>query len=189
MKVITSAPGAYWTTATATTGATGTATVTVNDTSPLQKWDGFGGAFNEIGWNVLTSSAMQTQALTYLFSGTDGANFAWGRIPMGASDYATSRYTDDDTGTDVTPISSGPIVPRRTPPWPSFSLTRDGQKLIPYIQAAQAVNPNLRFWSSPWTPPVVDEDRIQDGQRNGGTAKKPSYFDGGSIRQQQLPRT
>ena len=92
--------------------------MTVNDTSPAQKWDGFGGAFNEIGWNVLTSSAMQTQAMTLLFSATDGANFAWGRIPMGASDYATSRYTCDDTGTDVTPTSSGPIVPRRTPPWP-----------------------------------------------------------------------
>jgi glucosylceramidase len=174
MKVITSAPGAYWTTATATT-STGTATVTVNDTSPLQKWDGFGGAFNEIGWNVLTTSAMQTQAMTMLFSATDGANFAWGRIPMGASDYATSRYTCDDTGTDVTPSSSN--RPPADTSMAMFSLTRDGQKLIPYIKAAQAVNPNLRFWSSPWTPPVW----LKTGYNSDSGTKKPSYFDGGSF--------
>ena len=174
MKVITSAPGAYWTTATATT-STGTATVTVNDTSPAQKWDGFGGAFNEIGWNVLTTTAMQTQAMTMLFSSTDGANFAWGRIPMGASDYATSRYTCDDTGTDVTPSSSN--RPAADTAMASFSLTRDGQKLIPYIKAAQQVNPNLRFWSSPWTPPVW----LKTGWNSDSGTKKPSFFDGGSI--------
>jgi glucosylceramidase len=174
MKVITSAPNAYWMTATATT-STGTATVTVNDTSPAQKWDGFGGAFNEIGWNVLTTTAMQTQAMTMLFSSTDGANFAWGRIPMGASDYATSRYTCDDTGTDVTPSSSN--RPPADTSMAMFSLTRDGQKLIPYIKAAQAVNPNLRFWSSPWTPPVW----LKSGYNSDSGTKKPSYFDGGSI--------
>src|SRR5580704_10400234 len=94
-SLVTSAPGAYWnTSATLTTVTSGTATVTVNDGTPAQKWDGFGGAFNELGWTYLTTSAMQTQAVTLLFSSTAGANFAWGRIPMGASDYATSRYTD-----------------------------------------------------------------------------------------------
>ena len=58
-----------------------------------------------------------------------------------------------------------------------FSLTRDGQKLIPYIKAAQAVNPNLRFWSSPWTPPVW----LKTGYNSDSGTKKPSYFDGGSI--------
>ena len=163
MKVITSSPSGYWMTATATT-STGTATVTVNDTSPAQKWDGFGGAFNEIGWNVLTTTAMQTQAMTMLFSSTDGANFAWGRIPMGASDYATSRYTCDDTGTDVTPSSSN--CPPADTSMAMFSLTRDGQKLIPYIKAAQAVNPNLLLLVQPLDASGVVEDRIQFGQRN-----------------------
>jgi glucosylceramidase len=175
MKVITSASGAYWTTATATTVTSGTANVTVNDTSAAQKWDGFGGAFNELGWTYLTSSTMQTQAMTLLFSSTAGANFQWGRIPMGASDYATSRYTDDDTGTDVTPSSSN--RPPADTSMAMFSLTRDGQNLIPYIQAAQGVNPNLRFWSSPWTPPVW----MKTGYDSASGTKKPSYFDGGSY--------
>ena len=49
--------------------------------------------------------------------------------------------------------------------------------LIPYIQAAQGVNPNLRFWSSPWTPPVW----MKTGYNSDSGTKKPSYFDGGSI--------
>ena len=125
---------------------------------------------------------MQTQALTYLFSSTAGANFAWGRIPMGASDYATSRYTDDDTGTDVAATSSGSNRPAADTSMAMFSLTRDGQNLIPcHIQAAQVVNPNLRFWSSPWTPPSWMKTGYKTDDGNGGTAKKPSYFDGGSY--------
>ena len=94
---------------------------------------------------------------------------------MGASDYATSRYTDDDTGTDVTPSSSN--RPPADTSMSMFSLSRDGQKLIPYIKAAQAVNPNLRFWSSPWTPPMW----LKTGYNSDSGTKKPSYFDGGSI--------
>ena len=105
---ITSAQNAYWQT-TATTVSSGTATVTVNDTSTAQTWQGFGGAFNERGWSYLTSSAMQTQAVTLLFSATAGANFTWGRIPIGASDYAINRYTDDDPSgfSNPTAVSAG----------------------------------------------------------------------------------
>jgi glucosylceramidase len=182
--LVTSASGAYWTTSAMPTVVTsGTADVTVNDTSPAQTWAGFGGAFNELGWNVLTSSDMQTQALTLLFSATDGAHFAWGRIPMGASDYATSRYTDDDTGTDVTPMTSGSNRPPADTSMAMFSLTRDGQKLIPYIKAAQGVNPSLRFWASPWTPPVWMKTgyKTNSGADSSKPATKPSYYDGGNM--------
>jgi glucosylceramidase len=50
-----------------------------------------------------------------------------------------SEYTLDDTANDTTMAS--------------FSISRDQQKLIPFIQAAIAVKPNIRFWASPWTPP------------------------------------
>ena len=93
---------------------------------------------------MLTTPALQTQALTLLFSATDGANFDWGRIPMGASDYAMSRYTST-TRADVDPTAEQPgdqSSPADTA-LASFSLARDGKKLIPYIKAAQAVNPSL----------------------------------------------
>ena len=139
--LVTSGPGAYWkTTDTWTEVTSGTAVVTVDDATANQTWDGFGGAFNEMGWNYLTTKALQDEALQLLF-GDSGCRFAWGRIPMGSSDYAMDRYTDDEVSGGDTSMSQ-------------FSVTRDKQKLIPFIKAAQAVKSDIRFWASPWTPPT-----------------------------------
>jgi glucosylceramidase len=182
--LVTSAPGAYWKTDGALTDSTAAATVTVNDTMALQKWDGFGGAFNELGWSFLTTSELQQQALKLLFSASDGAAFAWGRVPIGASDYAMSRYTLDDTGTDVTPDSTEANRPASDMTLQMFSLARDEQKLIPYIKAAQVVNPALRFWASPWTPPVWMKTgyKKNSGADGGQLAQVPSYYDGGNAK-------
>ncbi len=129
-----------WTPGTIAT-LTGTATVTVNDSSTSQTWEGFGGCFNEKGWQYISqlSSSDQTRAMQLLF-GTDGARFAMGRIPMGASDYAIARYTDDEGGTDTSMAN--------------FNTTEDNKYLIPYIKAALAVKSDIKFWASPWTPPT-----------------------------------
>jgi len=52
--LVTSAAGAYWKTGTLTPMSGGTATITVDPTSKLQKWIGFGGTFNEAGWDALS---------------------------------------------------------------------------------------------------------------------------------------
>ena len=89
--LVTSAPGAYWKTDTQVTQMTGggAVDVTVNDTSTAQTWEGFGGAFNEMGWSYLSmlSASDRDTAIRLLF-GADGARLAFGRIPIGASDYA-----------------------------------------------------------------------------------------------------
>jgi glucosylceramidase len=143
-SVVTSASGSYWKTGTLTTVTSGNATVTVTDSSTAQTWEGFGGAFNEAGWNYLSllSQSDRDNALQLLY-GTDGAHFNIGRVPIGANDYAISRYTDDE-------VASGSTDYNMT----SFSLTEDMKYLIPYIKAAQAVNGSIRFWGSPWTPPT-----------------------------------
>ena len=127
--------------------------MTVDDTFAAQTWEGFGGAFHEMGWNQLSTKALQDEAMGLLF-GADGAKFAMARIPIGASDYALERYTLDDTGTDVTPDSAESNRPPADVTLSKFSIERDKQTLIPYIKAALAINPNLRFWAVPWTPPV-----------------------------------
>jgi glucosylceramidase len=165
--LVTSAPGAYWNTAAAATEtSTGTPDVTVDATATAQVWEGFGGAFNEIGWNVLSmlSDADRQRAIQLLY-GADGARFAFGRIPIGASDYAMDRYSDDE----VPPGSTDPTVA-------AFSIDRDMQKLIPFIRAAQAVNPRIRFWASPWTPPTW----MKQGPFSPGDPVTP--FDGGTIK-------
>ena len=180
--LVTSVSGNYWKTGTWTEATTGSATVTVNDGTANQKWEGFGGAFNEMGWTAMSSADLQTQAVTLLFSPTDGANFTMGRIPIGASDYATNRYTDDDgTWTDVN-ASSGTRQPADTS-MANFSIDRDKKNLIPYVKAAMAIKSDIRFWASPWTPPVWMKTGYKTDAANppGGSAKKPSFFDGGNM--------
>ena len=165
-SLVTSSKDGYWvTTGTLATGS-GTATVTVNDSTAAQTWEGFGGAFNELGWTYLQklSQADRDKAMQLLF-GTDGCRFAFGRIPMGASDYATSRYTEDEMPSGQTDQTMA-----------SFSFTRNTVALIPYIKAAQAVKSDIRFWSSPWTPPTW----MKTGPYTT-PATVPSNFDGGNM--------
>lgn len=53
--MVTAAPGAYWNTEEPIAEVTSAnVDVTVNDASTAQTWEGFGGAFNEMGWNDLS---------------------------------------------------------------------------------------------------------------------------------------
>jgi glucosylceramidase len=169
--LVTSAPGAYWKTDGPLTEVTsGNADVTVRDESPAQVWEGFGGAFNEIGWNVLSMlDPVDRDAAIQLLYGAEGARFVFGRIPIGASDYAMDRYTLDETPDDTSLAS--------------FSISRDTEKLIPFIRAAQAVKNNIRFWASPWTPPTW----MKQGPFSSGNAGSP--FDGGTMKDDDATMT
>jgi glucosylceramidase len=162
--LVTSSPGVYWNTdGLLTDAADAKADVTVDDLSTAQTWEGFGGSFNEMGWNVLSmlSPSDRDMAIRLLY-GDDGARFTFGRIPIGASDYAMDRYTLDETPGDTSLAD--------------FSIARDTQALIPFIKAAQAVKANIRFWASPWTPPTW----MKLGPFSPGDAV--SAFDGGKMK-------
>jgi glucosylceramidase len=166
-----------------TDASSGTADVTVNDTSEKQTWEGWCGAFNALGWSLLTSTALQDEAMKLLFA-ADGAHFNWGRIPMGASDYAMSRYAlDDPSGPDPTPNGESARLALDTT-LAKFSLSRDKETLSPFIKAAEKVRPDLKFWASPWTAPIPMKSGYASGSSDtGGTAaKKPSCFDGGNMK-------
>jgi glucosylceramidase len=168
--LVTSAPDAYWKTDGQLTDATGSASVTVNETATAQTWEGFGGSFNEMGWSYLSMlSPSDRDAAIHLLYGADGARFVFGRIPIGASDYATSRYTLDETADDTSLTG--------------FSIDRDKQWLIPFIKAAQAVKANIRFWASPWTPPTW----MKQAPFSPGNAVSP--FDGGSMKDDDATMT
>jgi len=151
--VVTSADGAFWKTGTLTPASSGTADVTADDTSLKQRWDGFGGTFNEAGWDALSvlSDSDRALALSYLFDSANGANFAYGRLPIGASDYALARYTLDDSANDYTMAN--------------FTIAQDKKLLIPYIKAALAIKPGIHLWASPWSPPgwMKDNNSIDAG--------------------------
>jgi glucosylceramidase len=142
LELMTSAQNAYWVTGQVTKVTTGTADLNVDKNTSFQRWDGFGGCFNEMGWDALSviSADQVTTAMKLLFDARDGANFAYGRRPMGASDYSTSWYTLDDTSSADYSMAS-------------FSIERDRQKLIPFIKAALQVKPSVHLWASPWVVP------------------------------------
>ncbi len=161
--VIVSGKDNYWKVGTIST-STGNATVTVNENEKHQKWQGFAGTFNEAGWDALQvlSESERNRAIKLLFDEKDGMAFTWGRIPIGASDYALKRYSLDDSNGDDYEMNN-------------FSIDRDKQYLIPYIKAALAVKPDLKFWASPWTPPPWMKTGAVDA---GG-------YDGGAFRNEQ----
>jgi glucosylceramidase len=139
--LITSAQNDYWNTKGQVTKVTsGTADVNVDKNTTYQRWDGFGGTFNEMGWDALSVVSSEIpNAMKLLFDANEGAGFVYGRLPLGASDYSMSWYTLDDTAGDYT--------------MDKFSIARDKEKLIPFIKEALKVKPDLHLWASPWVLP------------------------------------
>ncbi len=168
-ELMTSAQNAYWMTGPVTKLTSGTADLSVDKSTTYQNWTGFGGCFNEQGWDALSvlPSDQVANAMTLLFDLNAGAGFVYGRIPMGASDYAMSWYTLDDGSTPDYSMAN-------------FSIARDMQKLIPYIKAALQVNPNVRLWTSPWVVPqwMMDSssNMKSDAQTLGAHALYMSRF-------------
>lgn len=153
-ELITSSPSGYWQAGELSVVADLTPDVRIDERNPLQEWLGFGGTFNEAGWDALlvVDVSERARALRLLFDDREGARFSYGRIPIGASDFAMDRYTLAEQAGDYA-LSS-------------FSIDRDRRLLIPYIKAALAVEPSLNLWASPWTPPAwMKENNSTDGGR------------------------
>lgn len=143
--LVTSGPDAYWQIQTLNT-TDGAAAITVNDSSELGEWQGFGGTFNEKGWAALANLSPEdrARAIRLLFDKSEGCGFSHGRIPIGSSDYALTRYSLAEQAGDFE--------------MEQFSIAHDRDNLIPYIQAALDISPNLHFWASPWSPPPWMKD-------------------------------
>ena len=151
----------------------------------LHKIEGFGACFNEMGWEALLTLPEQTRtAVLKDFFSKEGMNFTWGRMPLGSNDYSFSYYSYNDVPEDFE--------------MKNFNIDRDRYILIPYIKAAMKVNPQLKIWASPWTPPVwmkvnnhyamgakVDNKRMAPGKmiRNNATAfrMEDGYLDAYSL--------
>jgi glucosylceramidase len=136
--LVTSGEGSYWNVGEVMEMPGGNASVTVNVDQKQQRWDGFGGTFNEVGWDQLSKlpEEKQKEAMRLLFSSRDGAGFTYGRIPVGSSDYGVSRYSLNDVQSPDYEMAQ-------------FSIERDQNLLIPYIKAALDVKPDIKFWASP----------------------------------------
>lgn len=108
---------------------------------PDQVIDGFGGCFNELGWIALAQlrDSDREKIISELFS-SDGCNFNFCRMPIGASDYAAEWYSHNENDGDYK--------------MEQFSIERDYDYLIPYIRSARKYKPELKLFASPWSPPT-----------------------------------
>lgn len=153
LEWITSTPDAPWVRQDTGAAATGLSQQATRDTSACtdrltvgpdeaQTIAGFGGCFNELGWMALgaLSPDARDQIVRELFDTENGLGLGLCRIPIGASDYAAQWYSCNETDGDLA--------------MDHFSIDRDRVHLIPYIKAAQAINPDMRFFASPWSPPT-----------------------------------
>lgn len=107
----------------------------------FQTVKGFGGCFNELGFDVLSrlKPADQKKIIESLF-GESGCRFNFCRMPIGASDYALEWYSLNETAGDYQ--------------MKHFSIDRDRKYLIPYIRMAQSFRKELELFASPWSPPT-----------------------------------
>ena len=127
------------------------------DTDEYQQTiDGFGGCFNELGWEALSvlDQDEKEEVFQELFSAS-GCNFTICRMPIGANDFALNWYSLNDSVGDYE--------------MKYFNIDRDKTRLIPYIKAAMMYNPQLKVWGSPWCPPAWMKE-------NGYYACSPSEY-------------
>ncbi len=121
--------------------------VSVVPTTTYQTIAGFGAAMTDSSaWliqNELTA-AQRDKLMRQMFSPTSGIGLNYLRVPMGASDFTASglySYNDNPPG------GSDEFQER-------FSVAHDEAYIIPQLQQAIALNPDLKLMGSPWSAPA-----------------------------------
>ncbi len=136
----------------ASTSASASQTITVNENTTYQQFVGAGASFTDTAaWLMNSSGALSTatrnSTMTSLFSPTSGIGLDFLRNPMGASDLARSNYTYDDMPAGQT-----------DPTLAHFSISHDLADVVPLTKQAQQLNPNVKILASPWTAPPWMKD-------------------------------
>lgn len=135
----------------------GTPQVIIRTANPRQTFKGWGTCFNELPWDAynLLSETQRTLFAKRLFNPNGDLRLTVGRIPIGASDYARDWYSCDEFEGDFD--------------MQHFNIDRDLTTIIPSIRVAQAENPDLTFWASPWSPPQWMKTNKHYAQRRTST--------------------
>ena len=120
--------------------------IQVTEIVTYQQMDGFGAALTDSAAWVITNTPdiTRTKVLSDLFSPTEGIGISYIRLPMGASDFVTgTHYTYDDLPAGMTDTQ---LI--------SFSIGHDQAYIIPILQQAKSLNPQLKVMASPWSAPA-----------------------------------
>jgi glucosylceramidase len=139
------------------------ASLWVDPNRSFQTMLGFGGAFTEAAahtWLAL-SRPQQDAVLRACFDPATGHGYTLCRVHMNSCDFSLSNYAHAATPGDTALLD--------------FSIARDEQALLPFIQAAQRMaRSTLRLLVSPWSPPAWMKS---NGEMNHGGKLLPEYQD------------
>jgi len=136
-------------------------TITVNPSTTYQSMTGFGASFTDSSAWLVANSPLRSQIMTKLFSPTNGIGLDFLRQPIGASDFSQSLFSYDD-------MPSGQTDPTLA----HFSVDHDNAYILPVLQQALSLNPNITIMATPWSPPGWMKS---SGSMIGGTLNSGDY--------------
>jgi glucosylceramidase len=144
----------------------GAQTVEVDPATRYQTMVGFGASLTDASAWLMQhklSAAQREALLQELFGrGPGGAGFEFARLTIGASDFSRSHYSLADQAPGQTDRALH-----------SFSIAPNRADVLPLIQRARAINPQLQVMASPWSAPgwMKTTDSLVKG------TLKPEMFD------------
>jgi len=140
------------------------ANLNVDSTVQYQAIDGFGYTYTEGSAHAISQMPVASKATLFneLFGSAESSiNVNFLRLGIGATDLSTSVYSYDD-------MPSGQTDPTLA----NFTLAKDQVVLIPQLKEVKAINPSVKFLSTPWSPPVW----MKDNNSSIGGNLQPQYY-------------
>ncbi|MCR9105491.1 MAG: glycosyl hydrolase [Gammaproteobacteria bacterium] len=139
--------------------------IVIEPTKRFQRMEGFGAAMSDSSaWLIMNrlDHNQRLQLMQNLFTReANGIGLSYLRVPMGASDFALQSYSYND------------LPPGQTDPdLLQFSIAYDESYIIPALQLARDMNPQLRFMGTPWSAPAWMKS---NGSLNGGLLSRDYY--------------
>ena len=146
-------------------GSGGSNPLVVDETQTYQQIEGFGASFTDSAaylLNQVATPTARTNAMNNLFTRNGGGiGVSFVRNPMAASDLARTHYSYDDLAAGKTDVNLT-----------NFSIAHDQADIIPLVQQALQLNPQLTIMANPWSPPGWMKD---SGSMIGGSLLPSMY--------------
>ena len=103
---------------------------------------GFGAALTDAScWLLAQLEAEQRRAILEDCFGPNGLRLSVARTTVGSSDYSLNAYSYDDSE-------------QPDPNLTHFSIDHDLKYIVPVLRETRQVNPEMFYFSSPWSPPA-----------------------------------
>lgn len=139
-------------------------TIKINEEKTYQSIDGFGASFTDAAAYLVGQVLEETQTkevMNKLFSNEQGIGLSVVRQPMGASDFACSIYSYQET-----PNNEDDFELKH------FSIDHDKKYILPLLKEMMKINPKVKLMATPWSAPAWMKTT---NNMIGGTLREDCY--------------